>query len=113
MVGLFTGRLSWRKLKVLLYHLPSDAVTVRAQSGLEADWSYEHELLAIVADRVAELTWLTVEIHKKEGADNPTPEPIARPGQPSRQSREALHKSHRRHSSISDMKRFFGTPAGR
>lgn len=87
-------------MKHLISHLPVDSATVRKLAGDRADWSVDRELLAGVADRVAELTWLTVEVHKKKGAKNPRPEPIRRPGQPA--------KPERRHASVTEMKRFFG-----
>jgi hypothetical protein len=61
-----------RRIEVLAERLPP-----WAQSPGEA-WSAEAELLALLVDHVAYLTWVTL---KAAGAKNPPkPRPLARPG---------------------------------
>lgn len=62
----------------LIRRLPRDSELSRETAGEAAEWSREDHLLAILADRIAELTWVTVCANSDEQPDRPTP--ISRPG---------------------------------
>jgi hypothetical protein len=62
-----------RRVEVLLRRVPP-----AARSGGE-QWSTEAELLALVVDHLAALTWVTIKAHSKKGANVPKPRPIPRP----------------------------------
>jgi hypothetical protein len=65
---------STRRVAVLIDRLPPSA----RRGGQQ--WSTEAELLAVLVDHVAALTWVTMRAH---GAKNvPRPRPIPRPPQP-------------------------------
>jgi hypothetical protein len=71
-------RMSLRRFKVLLDRLPPHARSIGEQ------WSVEAELLAIVADRVAELTWLLAKVN---GGKSTRPKPLPRPKRDKRPDR--------------------------
>jgi hypothetical protein len=73
-VDVLDPRVSTRRVGVLLDRLPP-----AARRGGE-QWSTEAELLAVLVDHLAALTWVTMRAH---GAKNvPKPRPIPRPPQP-------------------------------
>lgn len=75
------GRLSSRRLRVLIQHLPRDAALVRALHGETADWGLTEHLLATTVDELAVGNWLFASAHTPEHADPPErPRPIPRPG---------------------------------
>jgi hypothetical protein len=91
------GRRSWRWLRVLLQHLPPESHTMTALRNATSDeelaeqaergepekgrWSQTEQLLAVVADRVAGLTYAYSAAHTEKGKKKPTPpEPLRRPG---------------------------------
>lgn len=74
------GRLSARRLRVLIERLPEQAVTLRVLDERSA-WTTGDYLLALVADRLADLAWLYVEAHRAKTARNPKPRPLFRPGE--------------------------------
>jgi hypothetical protein len=61
---------SVRRVWVLATRLPP------AAQAIGEPWSAEAHLLALLADRVAELTWVTV---KAAGGKGPRPKPLPRP----------------------------------
>lgn len=70
-VDVLDSRTSTRRVRVLLDRLPPQARRFGEQ------WSTEAELLALLIDHVANLTWITLKAH---GAKNVArPRPIARP----------------------------------
>jgi len=74
------GRLSWRRLWVLVSRLPRDAATVIATLGPEqAAWSTEVELLAKAVDELAVGNWLFASANRGKAPEPPRPEPISRP----------------------------------
>ncbi|MFJ2646407.1 hypothetical protein ACIO1C_06725 [Streptomyces sp. NPDC087420] len=76
------GRLSSRRLAVLIQHLPRDSAVARELHGESADWSVTEYLLAHVADQLAEANWMFATVNRDEDADPPEyPEPVARPGE--------------------------------
>jgi hypothetical protein len=54
-------------------------------------------------DLLAHLGWLQVEINKKQGAPNPHPKPVRRPGQ-----REHARPEPAPAATTDDLRRFFG-----
>jgi hypothetical protein len=72
-VDVLDPAVSTRRVAVLLERLPPYARRPGEQ------WSTEAELLAILADEVAQLTWVTLRAHGAKGAARPRPLP--RPGQ--------------------------------
>lgn len=71
---LFSGRLSWRRLDVLVRHLPADSATAHALYGAAVEWSPTEHLLASVVDALNVMIWQ----NSPKGA---RPRPIPRPGQ--------------------------------
>jgi hypothetical protein len=75
------GRLSARRLRVLIQHLPRDAALPRAVHGDDAEWGLTDHLLASAVDQLATGNWMFATVHTAEGSDAPErPEPIVRPG---------------------------------
>ncbi|MFJ4785160.1 hypothetical protein [Streptomyces sp. NPDC088794] len=88
--------MSWRKVRVLIQHLPPESATWTAlRNGLadedlaeqaekgepeKARWSQGEQLIAQVADRVAELTYVFSLANSGKGRKPKRPEPIRRPG---------------------------------
>lgn len=71
---LCTGRLTWRRLRVLLRHLPLDAALHRVIQGDVAAWSANEHLLAGVLDTLRWANW------QRAGGKGRQPRPIPRPG---------------------------------
>lgn len=77
----YRGRLSARRLRVLLQHLPRDSALVRALHGEAAEWGLSEHLLAAAVDELAVANWLFASAHTPEHADPPErPRPLPRPG---------------------------------
>ena len=75
------GRLSARRLRVLIQHLPKEAALVRAVRGEAAEWGLAEHLLATAVDQLAAGNWLFAAAHTAEDRDPPQrPEPVPRPG---------------------------------
>ncbi|SDL27649.1 hypothetical protein [Streptomyces indicus] len=89
--------MTWRRLRVLIQHLPPESATWTAlrnsmdpaelaEQAVKGEpekgrWSQLEQLVAVVADRVARVEWalLCVNIEKKSKRPD-APEPIRRPG---------------------------------
>jgi hypothetical protein len=81
------GRLSTRRLRVLIQHLPKDAALVRELHGEDVEWGLTEHLLAAAVDHLAAGNWLFASAHTAENADPPErPEPLPRPGMADPQS---------------------------
>jgi hypothetical protein len=91
LLDLWRGRLSWRRLGVLLAGLPPESATVTAIRDASPEpvepvdppdghgpWSRTEMLLALLADQLVRLQWLYVSAHTKNPP--PQPEPLPRPG---------------------------------
>lgn len=77
----YRGRLTARRLRVLIRHLPRESALVRAVHGPVADWGPVEHLLASTVDELAAANWLFVSANLPEHADAPPrPEPVHRPG---------------------------------
>ncbi|MET7924719.1 hypothetical protein ABZT43_12135 [Streptomyces sp. NPDC005349] len=88
--------MSWRRLRVLIQHLPAESHTMTAMRNALTDeeieeqaekgepekgrWSQAEQLLAIVGDRLARLEWAYISAHLEKKDAPPPPEPIRRPG---------------------------------
>ncbi|MER5903040.1 hypothetical protein ABT150_23525 [Streptomyces mirabilis] len=89
--------MSWRRLRVLIQHLPPESATWTELRNAMSDeelaeqadqgepergrWSQSEQLLAVVADRVADLAYLYASANTESKAKKPKqPEPIRRPG---------------------------------
>ncbi|MEV5849825.1 hypothetical protein AB0M32_48490 [Streptomyces sp. NPDC051985] len=76
------GRLSSRRLRVLIAHLPADSSYARAVHGEQADWTVTDHLLAAVVDHLAVANWMFATVNRDEDTDPaPYPEPVPRPGE--------------------------------
>ncbi|MDX3694061.1 hypothetical protein PV726_27740 [Streptomyces europaeiscabiei] len=74
------GRLSSRRLAVLVKHLPRDSATLQKLHGEASQWSVGDYLLASVVDRLAEANWMFATVNRDEDADPlDHPEPVPRP----------------------------------
>ncbi|MFE7118357.1 hypothetical protein ACFU99_23375 [Streptomyces sp. NPDC057654] len=77
------GRLSSRRLSVLVRQLPRDSAVNRELHGEVTEWGTAEHLLAAITDHLAAANWMTVAMNGEEGSDPPEyPEPIPRPGNP-------------------------------
>jgi hypothetical protein len=76
---LFTGALTWRRLRTLIRHLPLDSATARAQHGEAVAWSDTEHLLAGIVDLLAGANWQRAQAGSKNRI--PRPKPLPRPGQ--------------------------------
>jgi hypothetical protein len=77
------GRLTSRRLAVLVRHLPRDSSTLREIHGEAADWSAAEHLLAAAVDRLSEANWMFATVNRDEDADPPDyPGPVPRPVPP-------------------------------
>ncbi|MCI3274973.1 DUF5361 domain-containing protein [Streptomyces cylindrosporus] len=75
------GRLSARRLAVLVRHLPPDSATLRELHGEAADWSVTDHLLAAAVDRLAEANWMFATVNRDEDTEPlEYPKPVPRPG---------------------------------
>jgi hypothetical protein len=98
------GRLSTRRLRVLIQHLPKDAALVRELHGEDVEWGLTEHLLAAAVDHLAAGNWLFASAHTSENADPPErPEPLPRPGMADPQSSTPS-------ASPDEIAAFFATP---
>ncbi|WP_409240601.1 hypothetical protein [Streptomyces sp. PA5.6] len=75
------GRLSSRRLAVLIRHLPREGAVARETEGEGAEWSVGDYLLAHVVDQLAEANWMFATVNQDEDADPlDPPKPLPRPG---------------------------------
>nr|WP_234439054.1 DUF5361 domain-containing protein [Streptomyces sp. NRRL B-3229] len=75
------GRLSSRRLRVLVEHLPSDSSFARAVHGEQAEWTVTDHLLAAVVDHLAVANWMFATVHRDEDTEPAEyPEAVPRPG---------------------------------
>lgn len=69
----FTGKLSWRRLHVLVSQLPYDSQTSLSVNGGEILWKHNEELLAAIVDILAVANW------QRGGGKGQRPKPVKRP----------------------------------
>ncbi|WP_257585747.1 MULTISPECIES: hypothetical protein [unclassified Streptomyces] len=94
---MYRGSLSWRRLRVLIQHLPPESATWTALRNATPDevlaeqadsgepekdrWSKVEQLLAAAVDRIARVEYVLVCANTDKKARRPDPpEPIRRPG---------------------------------
>ncbi|MGK5639714.1 hypothetical protein ACSNOK_15585 [Streptomyces sp. URMC 126] len=76
------GRLSSRRLAVLIAHLPRDSAVTRALHDEAAGWSVTDHLLATAVDHLAVANWMFATVNRDEDAEPAEfPEPVPRPGE--------------------------------
>ncbi|MBE1498012.1 hypothetical protein H4696_005112 [Amycolatopsis lexingtonensis] len=98
----YRGKLTPRRLRVLIRHLPRESALVRALHGEAAEWGLTEHLLAGAVDELAVGNWLFVAANSAEGADQPDrPRPVPRPGVAPEPDPAA---------STDEIAAFFGTP---
>jgi hypothetical protein len=94
-------RLTWRKLLVLIHHLPPESAvntavrnklpdSIMARQGAKLDpakstWSSLESLMALLIDEIRQQTWTYVQSKSEKRVPRPTP--IRRPGLPERRER--------------------------
>jgi hypothetical protein len=69
------GRLTWRRLRVLIRHLPLDSATVQEVQGDAVAWDTTAHLLASLLDVERLALW------QRSGGSGRRPERILRPGE--------------------------------
>ncbi|WP_374005169.1 hypothetical protein [Streptomyces ipomoeae] len=75
------GRLSSRRLSVLVKYLPRDSATLQELHGEAANWSVTDYLLANVVDQLSEANWMFATVNRDEDAEPlEYPRPVPRPG---------------------------------
>jgi hypothetical protein len=74
---LVAGRLSWRRLCVLVDELPRDSATARSMFGEAAEWGHAEHLLAAAVDVLQQANW-----QRAGNRSAPRPKPLRRPGVP-------------------------------
>ncbi|MFG2330574.1 hypothetical protein ACGFMM_13175 [Streptomyces sp. NPDC048604] len=75
------GRLSSRRLAVLVKHMPRDSAIARQQDAETAEWSVTDYLLAAAVDHLAAANWMFASVHTDEDDEPPEqPAPVPRPG---------------------------------
>jgi len=75
------GRLSSRRLAVLVKHLPSDSAVNRELHGEAAEWTVGDHLLAAAVDHLAAANWMFACVNAAEDSEPPeAPTPVPRPG---------------------------------
>ncbi|MFG1683492.1 hypothetical protein ACGFNP_25210 [Nonomuraea sp. NPDC049269] len=73
---LFTGTLTWRKLRSFLSHLPRESALARKLLGEDAPWGLNEQLLAMTIDVLRQGNW------QRGGGKGAKPKPLPRPGAP-------------------------------
>ncbi|MET9429874.1 MULTISPECIES: hypothetical protein [unclassified Streptomyces] len=74
------GRLSSRRLAVLVRHMPRDSALARAVHGEAAEWGVSDYLLAAAVDHLAESNWMFATVNQDEDAEAlEYPKPVPRP----------------------------------
>jgi hypothetical protein len=103
--------MSWRRLRVLIQHLPPESATMtalrntmspeelaeQAEKGEpeRAPWSQLEQLVAVVADRVAAVEHVLICANLDKKAKRPRPpEPIRRPGAKAKAKQKATEAQH-------------------
>ncbi|MFE9258612.1 hypothetical protein [Streptomyces sp. NPDC006879] len=75
------GRLSSRRLAVLVKHMPQDSAVGRELHGEDSQWKVTDYLLAAAVDHLAAANWMFACVNTDEESDPPqAPVPVPRPG---------------------------------
>ncbi|MEV8307134.1 hypothetical protein AB0P36_07130 [Streptomyces flavidovirens] len=101
------GRLSSRRLSVLVKHLPRDSAVVRDLHGESAEWSVTDYLLATAVDQLAESNWMFATVNQAEDAEPVEyPTPVRRPG-PGTTEIPTAPENQPQHPSPAELAQFF------
>lgn len=99
--------MSWRRLRVLIQHLPPESATwtalrnamdpaelaAQAEKGEpeKGRWSQQEQLLAAAVDAIRRLEWVLICVNvDKKSKQPPPPEPMRRPGAGPKKTRAQL-----------------------
>jgi hypothetical protein len=75
------GRLSSRRLAVLVKHLPREGAVSRELHGEAAEWAVTDHLMAAAVDHLAAANWMFARVNTDEDHEQPgPPTPVPRPG---------------------------------
>ncbi|WP_145499650.1 hypothetical protein [Streptomyces sp. CFMR 7] len=75
------GRLTSRRLAVLVKHMPRDSAVSRELDGDGAEWTVTDYLLAAAVDHLAAANWMFASVNTDEEAEPlEVPAPVPRPG---------------------------------
>ncbi|MFJ4637618.1 hypothetical protein ACIP69_18590 [Streptomyces hygroscopicus] len=105
---MYRGKLSWRRLRVLIQHLPPESATMTALRNALSDeelaeqaeqgeperarWSQAEQLLAMLIDVSRSQLYAFQKANSTKGARlGPPPEPIRRPGAKPRKKKARLN----------------------
>ncbi|MFI7289392.1 hypothetical protein ACIBRY_22465 [Streptomyces anulatus] len=78
------GRLTSRRLAVLVKHMPRDSAVAQELHGEASEWSVSDYLLAAAVDHLAAANWMFASVNTDEDAEQPAPPvPVPRPGEAS------------------------------
>ncbi|EGE42449.1 hypothetical protein ACIQUZ_03600 [Streptomyces griseus] len=76
------GRLTSRRLAVLVKHMPRDSAVAQELHGEASEWSVSDYLLAAAVDHLAAANWMFASVNTDEDAEPPAPPvPVPRPGE--------------------------------
>lgn len=104
----YRGRLSSRRLAVLVKHLPRDSALGRELHDEAAGWSVTDYLLAHMVDQLQEANWMFATVNGDEDSESlDYPEPVHRPGQPQQQERDSENTPGDPFPSPEELQRFF------
>ncbi|GGZ13383.1 hypothetical protein CP967_13535 [Streptomyces nitrosporeus] len=77
----YRGRLTSRRLAVLVKHMPRDSAIAQELHGDGAEWKVGDYLLAAAVDHLAAANWMFASVNTDEDSDPPEPPvPVPRPG---------------------------------
>ncbi|MFE4693744.1 hypothetical protein ACFRH6_27305 [Streptomyces sp. NPDC056749] len=77
----YRGRLSSRRLAVLVKHMPRDSAVAQELHGDGAEWTVTDYLLAAAVDHLAAANWMFASVNTDEDSEPPEPPmPVPRPG---------------------------------
>jgi len=75
------GRLTSRRLAVLIKHMPRDSAVTQELHGDGAEWTVTDYLLAAAVDHLAAANWMFASVNTDEDSEPPEPPtPVPRPG---------------------------------
>lgn len=89
---------------MLILGLPASSATVRALRDGAEHWGAAEHLAAAMVDELRVANWLFVERHKRQGASNPFPDRVPRPGAGQLLARPAEKP---RQATVAEVKAFF------
>lgn len=82
---LFTGAMSWRRLRVLVDNLPRESATAARLHGEAVAWGAQEHLTATVIDTLNVSNWQRAQAGSKTRI--PRPKPVPRPGEKRKERR--------------------------